>query len=65
MDFKLTNPEKALSPILVTELGILIEVKLEHPEKVLLLISVIELGIEMDVKLSQFLNAFSLNSVTE
>ena len=50
---RLLQPEKALSPILVTELGIVTEVRLLQPQKASLPILVTELGIVTEVRLLQ------------
>ena len=47
------QPEKALSPMFVTEFGIVTDVKLLQPKKAKLLILVTEFGIVIDVKLLQ------------
>ena len=49
-DVKLVQPKKAPFPILVTELGIVIDVKPLHSEKALFPILFTELGIVTDVK---------------
>ena len=51
-DFK-PQSQKAIFPILVTELGIVTDFKLLQPSKVLFLILVTEFGIVTDVKLLQ------------
>ena len=43
--------EKGLTPMLVTELGIVMEVKPEQPKKAQFPMFVTELGISMEVKL--------------
>ena len=53
---RLEQPLKAYLPILVTELGIVIDVMPEQPEKAELPILVTELGIVIDVMPEQFLN---------
>ena len=50
---RLVQPEKAESPILVTESGIVTLVRLEHPLKASLLIEVIESGIFILLRLVQ------------
>ena len=56
-DVKLEHPEKALSPIVVTLLGIVIDVKLKHPENAIFPILITLFGIIIDVRFEQFLNA--------
>ena len=55
-EVRLEQPLKAYLPILVTELGIVIDVMPEQPEKAELPILVTELGIVIDVMPEQFLN---------
>ena len=57
--------KKALEPILVTELGIVIDGRLVHPLNALSLIVVTELGIVIDIKLEQLINALEPILVTE
>ena len=52
-DFKLLQPEKALLPMLVTLLGMVMEVKLLHSRKAFFPMLVTLLGIVMEVRLLQ------------
>ena len=61
---KLLQPEKAIHPILVTELGIVTDVMLLQSEKAPEPILVTELGIVTDTKLRQLEKALSPISVT-
>ena len=60
-----SQPKKALSPMLVTELGIVMEVRPVHPAKELLPMLVTELGMVMEVRLVQLQKAQLPMLVTE
>lgn len=65
MLYKFSHPVNALSPILVTELGIITDVSEEQPSNALLPMLATEFGITTDVKEKHLRNALLPMLVTE